>query len=65
MLQAIGPTDKNVLKTEEMLNMLEVVWGGIPPFFGRRGVSFPQRTFNMDNMFNISPILSTFCQFLS
>ena len=36
MLRVFGPTDKNVLKTGEMLKMLKVLWGD-PPFFVRGG----------------------------
>ena len=58
---------KKVLKTGEMLKMLKMlkVLQGIPPpppFFGGGGGSIPQKTFNI---FNISPVLSTFLKNIS
>ena len=50
-----------MLPTGEMLNMLKVFWVLPPPlfFWGGGGVK-TQKTFNIFNMFNISPILCTF-----
>ena len=48
-----------MFKTREVFKMLKLSGVSTPPFFGGGG-GYTPTTFNIFNMFNISPVLSTF-----